>query len=249
MIEVERLTKLYAEFPAVRDLSFHLRAGQILGLVGPNGAGKTTTLSCLTGVLRPSSGTIRISGHDLLTQPIAAKQLLAFVPDEPALFPYLSVEEHLLFASRLYGVADALERIPPLLEEMELADKRRALPGELSRGMKQKLALSMGLIHDPRALILDEPLTGLDPASIRRTKHTIVARAGAGTAVILSSHLLSLVEELCTHILVLQKGRRVAFGTPAEIVADRPQLAGRGLEEVFLALTAQEEEQGESSAP
>ncbi len=248
MIDVERLAKLYGELPAVRDLSFHLGAGQILGLVGPNGAGKTTTLSCLTGVLRPTSGTIHIAGHDLLTQPVAAKQALAFIPDEPALFPYLNIEEHLRFIGRLYGVADAPERIPPLLAELELAEKHRALPGELSRGMKQKLALGMGLLHDPRALILDEPLTGLDPASIRRTKRTIVARAEAGTAVILSSHLLSLVEELCTHILVLQKGRRVAFGTPAEIVADRPQLAGRGLEEVFLALTAQEEE-GESTPP
>ena len=135
-------------------------------------------------------------------------------------------------------MADADRRIPPLLEEVELAAKRDALPGELSRGMRQKLATACALLHDPQALLLDEPLTGLDPVGIRRMKRTIAERAREGTAVVLSSHLLHLVEELCTRVLVLRAGEPVALGTLDEIAAGRPDLAGLGLEELFLALTA-----------
>ena len=166
-----------------------------------------------------------------------AKQRLAFIPDEPQLFEYLTVEEHLRFVGRVYRVTDVAERIPSLLHELELSDKRQALPTELSRGMRQKLAIACGLLHDPVALILDEPLTGLDPAGMRRMRVTISARARSGAAVILSSHLLHLVEELCTKLLVIHRGRTVAYGTFEAIVAERPQLAGLGLEEVFLALT------------
>lgn len=241
LIEVERFSKLYGDFVAVQELSFRVGAGTILGLVGPNGAGKTTTLRSLAGIIRPSGGTIRMAGHDLAANPVAAKRALAWVPDEPALFEYLTVEEHLRFVARLYGVADAEERAGPLLDELELGGKRGSLPGELSRGMRQKLAIACGLLHRPRVLLLDEPLTGLDPAGIRRMKRTILQRASEGAAVVLSSHLLHLVEELCSHILVMQRGRRVAFGTIAEIRSATPELAERGLEEVFLALTAQEE--------
>src|SRR6185295_19576481 len=138
---------------------------------------------------------------------------LAFIPDEPHLFEYLTVEEHLRFVGRLYGVADVATRIPGLLEELDLADKREALPGELSRGMKQKLAIACGLLHEPRALLLDEPLTGLDPVGIRRMKRTIMRRAAEGAAIILSSHLLHLVEEICTRVLVMRRGEAVALGS------------------------------------
>jgi ABC-2 type transport system ATP-binding protein len=148
------------------------------------------------------------------------------------------VEEHLRFVGRLYGVADAPARIDPLLAELELLEKRRALPAELSRGMRQKLAIACGLIHEPGALMLDEPLTGLDPAGIRKMKSTIAARARAGAAVVLSSHLLHLVEELCTRLLVLRRGQIVAIGSLDEIITERPQLAGQELEDIFLALTA-----------
>ena len=242
VIDVENLTKRYGDLTAVDALSFHVPAGQVLGLVGPNGARKTTTLRTLAGIIRPTSGRVAVAGVSMADDPIGAKRQLAFIPDEPQLFDYLTVEEHLRFVARLYGVADAERRIDPLLDEMELAHKRTAFPGELSRGMKQKLQTACGLLHDPRVLILDEPLTGLDPAAIRRMKGTIVARAAAGAAVILSSHLLSLVEELCTRVLVLQSGRRVALGTLEEIVAERPELAGRPLEDVFLALTGQSED-------
>jgi ABC-2 type transport system ATP-binding protein len=241
VIDVEGLQKLYGDFPAVQGLSFQVGPGEVLGLVGPNGAGKTTTLPRIAGIIIPTAGRIRIAGHDLATDPVVAKSALAFIPDEPHLFEYLTVEEHLRFVGRLYRIGDVGARIPGLLEELDLADKRGALPGELSRGMKQKLAIACGLLHEPRALLLDEPLTGLDPVGIRRMKATIMRRAAGGSAVILSSHLLHLVEEICTRVLVMHRGRTVAFGTIAEIVAGRPELQSQRLEDVFLALIGDEE--------
>jgi len=238
VIEVDHYSKLYGDFRAVHDLSFAVAPGDVLGLVGPNGAGKTSTLRALAGILQPSSGSIRVNGIDLQREPVRAKRHLAFIPDEPQLFEYLTVIEHLRFMGRLYAVRDAEARIDPLLAELELDGKRNALPTELSRGMKQKLAIACGLLHDPVALMLDEPLTGLDPVGIRRMKATIADRARAGTAIILSSHLLHLVEELCTRLLVIRKGERVAYGTVAEIMEARPELAGRSLEDLFIALTA-----------
>jgi ABC-2 type transport system ATP-binding protein len=237
MIEVAGLTKLYGTLAAVQDLSFTVAPGEILGLVGPNGAGKTTTLRSLAGIIQPSAGSVRIAGHSLAQDPIAAKAVLAFVPDEPQLFDYLTVSEHLGFVARLYRRPDLMERIAPLLAELELTDKRDALASELSRGMKQKLAIACGLLHEPRVFMLDEPLTGLDPVGIRRMKATIADRARAGAAVVLSSHLLELVEQLCTRVLILQGGRLVALGSVQEIIAERPELSGRGLEEIFLTLT------------
>ncbi|HEX4684597.1 MAG TPA: ABC transporter ATP-binding protein [Gemmatimonadaceae bacterium] len=237
MISVRNLTKLYGDFTAVRELSFEVAAGEVLGLVGPNGAGKTTTLRSISGIIPPSGGVITIAGHDMRTDAIAAKRALAFIPDEPHLFEYLSVEEHLRFIGRLYGVSDVETRMPTLLRELELSEKLRALPGELSRGMRQKLAIACGLLHDPSALILDEPLTGLDPGGMRRMRETIQTRAANGAAVILSSHLLNLVEELCDKLLVVRRGECVAFGTIDEIIATHQHLAGKSLEDVFLALT------------
>ncbi|HKW11631.1 MAG TPA: ABC transporter ATP-binding protein [Gemmatimonadaceae bacterium] len=232
---------MYGDLVAVENLSFTVAPGEVLGLVGPNGAGKTTTLRTISGIIAPTRGSISIAGHLLAAEPVAAKQRLAFIPDEPQLFEYLTVEEHLRFVGRMYGVADAAARIPPLLSELELLEKQRALPTELSRGMKQKLAIACGLLHDPVALILDEPLTGLDPGGMRKMRETIAARARAGAAVILSSHLLHLVEELCTKLLVINHGRTIAYGALDAIVAERPQLAGRDLEDVFLALTSDQQ--------
>jgi ABC-2 type transport system ATP-binding protein len=239
VIEVEGLTKNYGERLAVNNLSFTVQPGEVLGLVGPNGAGKTTTLRSLAGIIVPSSGQIRIAGHDLRSDPLGAKGRLAFIPDEPHLFDYLTVGEHLEFVARLYNVADAAERRLTLLSELELLDRVNSFPPELSRGMKQKLAIACGLLHAPVALMFDEPLTGLDPIGIRRMKATILRRAQAGAAVILSSHLLHLVEELCTRVLVLRQGELVAAGTLNEIIATRPELAGRSLEDVFIALVGE----------
>ena len=244
MIAVRQLSKFYGSFKAVDSISFDVAPGEVLGLVGPNGAGKTTTLRCLAGIMRPTRGSVSIGHRDIQTDPVPAKRELAFIPDEPHLFDYLTVHEHLRFIARLYGVADAEQRIPPLLAELELSDKLDTLPGALSRGMKQKLAIACGLLHNPTVLILDEPLTGLDPAGIRKMRLTIAARAKAGTAVVLSSHLLHLVEELCTKLFVLRRGECVANGTLEEIIARRPDLAGRSLEDVFLALTADDDKPG-----
>jgi ABC-2 type transport system ATP-binding protein len=237
VISVRGLSRQYGGFTAVDDISFTVQPGEVLGLVGPNGAGKTTTLRCLAGIIAPSAGSVAIAGHDIRGEPILAKRALAFIPDEPHLFEHLTVEEHLRFIARLYGVRDVEQRLAPLLAELELTEKRTALPGALSRGMKQKLAIACGLLHDPAVLILDEPLTGLDPGGMRRMRATIAARARSGVAVILSSHLLTLVEELCSSLFVIRGGRCVAAGRIEEIIASHPGLEGRSLEEVFLALT------------
>ncbi|MGH7417816.1 MAG: ABC transporter ATP-binding protein, partial [Candidatus Rokuibacteriota bacterium] len=206
------------------------------GLVGPNGAGKTTTLRCLTGILRPTAGSIRIAGADLLADPLTAKRALAFVPDEPALFEQLTVEEHLRLIGRLYGVPVEDAVLAQLLAEMELADRRTAFPAELSRGMKQKLAIACALVHRPSVLLLDEPLTGLDPLAIRRMKQTILSIAAQGAAVLLSSHLLPLVEQLCSRVLILREGCIVADGTVADLLARATGTGPRTLEDAFISL-------------
>ena len=243
MIEAEALTKLYDKFVAVDGLSLTVRPGEVLGLVGQNGAGKTTTLRCLAGIIPPTSGSVRLAGHPLTTEPIAAKRELAFFSDEPRLFDYLTVEQHLAFVARIYQVADYRDRARPLLEELEMADKTGVLPAELSRGMKQKLAIACGLIHSPSVILFDEPLTGLDPIGIRRMKATILRRAREGAAIIISSHLLPLLEEVCSHVLILHHGRKAAGGTLAEIVQQfhDPLAAGAppDLEEIFFRATGQ----------
>lgn len=238
MIEVEGLTKLYGDFVAVSDLAFSVGGGHILGLVGPNGAGKTTTLRCVSGILPPTRGSVRLNGHDLLKDPIAAKRALAFLPDEPRLFDYLTVSQHLMFVARIYQVKDPGPRADRLLEELEIADKRDKLPAELSRGMKQKLAIACGLLHSPQVIYFDEPLTGLDPYGIRRMKDSILKQAQQGAAIIISSHLLHLVQEICSHILIVKNGKKVANGTIDEITrqfSEHP--ADTSLEEVFFRAT------------
>ena len=241
-LSVEHFGRTYAtatgSFTAVADLSFAVRAGEIVGLIGPNGAGKTTTLRSLAGILRPTSGHVSVDGHDLITDPIEAKRRLAFMPDEPHLFEYLTVEEHLRLVARLYGVEDYDRRAAALIEELELSGKERALPGELSRGMRQKVVIASGLIRSATTLLFDEPLTGLDPIGIRRMRNTIVARAHAGAAILLSSHLLHLVEAVCTRVIIMDRGQKVADGTFDELAA-RADLAtaGSSLEQIFLRVT------------
>ena len=237
MIEVSSLTKCYGDFTAVRDLSFTVQPGEVMGLVGPNGAGKTTTLRCCTGVIPPTRGAVRIGGVDLATDPVAAKRQLAFFPDEPRLFEYLTVWQHLVFVARLYGVADYEWRAQPLLTELEMADKKNLLPGELSRGMKQKLAIACGLLHAPRVIFFDEPLTGLDPAGIRHMKDTMRRLARGGAALIISSHLLSLLEEVCTHVLILKQGGKIADGSLADVRRRFAEQSDASLEDVFFKAT------------
>ncbi len=239
MLEVEGLTKFFGQFPAVANLSFTVEPGQVLGLVGLNGSGKTTTLRCAAGIIPQTEGFIRIAGHDVWTEAVAAKQELAWFTDEPRLFDYLTVWQHLQFTARLYQIAGWEDRGRQLLEEMELADARDELPGALSRGMKQKAVLACGFLHRPKVMLFDEPLTGLDPIAIRKMKEIILRQAGEGTAIVLSSHLMHLVEEVCSHLLVLQSGQRRALGTLEEIRRDFGA-GGVNLEEIFFRLVGKE---------
>ena len=237
MIEAQSLTKRYGDFTAVDGLSFRVGAGEVMGLVGPNGAGKTTTLRCLSGIIPATQGVARIDGIDVAADPVGAKRLLAFIPDEPRLFEHLTVAQHLNFVARLYGIDDYLARADGLLTELEMADKRNLLPDELSRGMKQKLAIACGLLHQPKVVIFDEPMTGLDPLGMRRMKAVMRRLAREGAAIILSSHMLGLVEEVCTHLLILKQGNKVADGTVAQVREQFGDGAGSSLEDVFIRAT------------
>jgi ABC-2 type transport system ATP-binding protein len=238
-ITVEDYHKNYGETLAVAGISFTVAPGEILGLVGPNGAGKTTTLRALAGILEPTRGRLAIAGHDLATEPVAAKAALAYVPDDPRLFDQLTIWEHFRFVAGAYKLGPEWPaRAEALLAQFELTEKRDALTAELSRGMRQKVAICCGYLHEPKAILLDEPLTGLDPRGIRTMKDSIHQRAAAGAAVMVSSHLLSLVEDLCTSILILQRGRQVLHASLAEL---RQRVAADGqqetLEELFFRLT------------
>jgi ABC-2 type transport system ATP-binding protein len=237
-LSLEHLQRTYGAFVAVDDLSFEVGAGEIVGLIGPNGAGKTTTLRSLAGILKPTSGHVLIDGYDIVLHPLEAKRRLAFMPDEPHLFEYLTVAEHLRLIGRLYGVADVEARSRRLLGELELGGKEELLPGELSRGMRQKVVIACGLVRDATTLLFDEPLTGLDPMGIRRMRETILTRARDGAAILLSSHLLHLVEEVCTRVIIMNQGRKVADGAVADLAAHAEiAAAGSNLEQIFLHVT------------
>jgi ABC-2 type transport system ATP-binding protein len=237
-IVVEDYHKTYGEFVAVGGLTFTVAGGEILALVGPNGAGKTTTLRALAGILTPTLGQLFIAGYDVVDDPVAAKANLAYVPDDPQLFDKLTVWEHFRFTASVYRVADWQAPAEALLERLELSAKRHALASELSRGMRQKVAIGCAFLHRPAALLLDEPLNGLDPRGIRTMKELIREYAAAGAAVVVSSHLLSMIEDLCTTVLILHHGRLLRHGRLADL---RNELAGNGrqetLEELFFRLT------------
>jgi ABC-2 type transport system ATP-binding protein len=237
-IVVDDYHKHYDGTVAVAGISFTVATGEIMGLVGPNGAGKTTTLRALAGILTPTRGRLAIAGHDLARAPVAAKAALAYVPDDPKLFEQLTVWEHFQFVASAYRLSNWTARAEALLEQFELVEKRDALTVELSRGMRQKVAICCGYLHQPRAILLDEPLTGLDPRGIRTMKDSVRQYAEAGAAIIISSHLLSLVEDLCTAVLILHHGRQVLHDKLADL---RQQLTESGrqetLEELFFRLT------------
>ncbi len=238
-IVVEDYHKHYDKTVAVAGITFSVEPGEVLGLVGPNGAGKTTTMRALAGILVPTRGRLSIDGHDLARAPVAAKAALAYVPDDPRLFDQLTVWEHFRFIAGAYRLDDDWRpRAEELLVRFELVEKRDALASDLSRGMRQKVAIGCGYLHEPKAILLDEPLTGLDPRGIRTMKDTIRERAAAGAAVMVSSHLLSLVEDLCTTLLVLSRGRMVWHGRLADLRREA-EAEGRTetLEDLFFRLT------------
>jgi ABC-2 type transport system ATP-binding protein len=238
MISVTGFSKNYGETQAVEDLSFEVAAGSILAMLGPNGAGKTTTLRALAGILQPAAGRITIGGHDIVQDPVAAKQRLAFVPDDPHLFDPLTVWEHLDFIAAAYRVDGFSSAAESLLEQFELTEKRYTPARELSRGMRQKVAICCAYLHRPSAVFFDEPMTGLDPRGIRTLKTSIRQQAAGGAAVVISSHLLSLVEDLSTDLLIMHHGRRLFCGTMEEARASYPDREGESsLESVFFKAT------------
>jgi len=237
VIHVEHLSKNYADFTAVRDLTFTVNPGEIVGLVGANGAGKTTTLRAITGILRPTAGTIHVSGHDIQKEPVAAKNQFAYIPDTIHPYDLLTVTEHLHFIALAYRIKDAEKKYNALLQELELVDKKNEIASNLSRGMLQKLSLACAFLREPRVVILDEPLTGLDPRGIRNIKESIRRRAASGTAFLLSSHLLVLVEALCDQVLILHRGQNLAFGSLEEIRGLATLHSDASLEDVFFAVT------------
>ncbi len=239
MIRVVDYHKAYGQTIAVSGLSFDVPPGAVLGLVGPNGAGKTTTLRALAGIIRPTHGQLAIAGHDVVNDPIAAKRELAYVPDDPKLFDALTIWEHLEFIASAYRVADFAPKAQALLAQFDLVEKQKTMAQELSRGMRQKVAICCAYLHEPKAILFDEPLTGLDPYAIRTLKASISEHAAKGAAVMVSSHLLALVEDLCTHLLILNRGKSLFYGSLAEARTKYADLQGEAsLEEVFFRATA-----------
>ena len=239
MIEVDDFHKVFVDQVAARGITFRVAAGDLLAIIGPNGAGKTTTLRALAGIIPASRGRLSVAGFDVEADPIAAKSRLAFVPDDAPLFSDLTVEEHLHFYASVYQVSDAHTKALGLLDEFELTDKRRAIASSLSRGMRQKLAICCAYLHDPQAILFDEPLTGLDPQGIRVFKRTLQERAARGAAVVVSSHLLAMVEEMCTHVLILDRGEQRFFGPIEELHANFDTAdEAASLEEIFFAATS-----------
>ncbi|MFV2066718.1 MAG: ABC transporter ATP-binding protein [Pirellulales bacterium] len=238
MIEVIDFHKSFANQLAVSGLTFRVAPGEILGLIGPNGAGKTTTLRALAGILPASRGRLVVAGHDVEADSLAAKTAMAFVPDDPPLFHDLTVQEHLAFYASVYGVQDATPKAKKLLEEFELEQKLRTPASDLSRGMRQKLAICCAFLHQPQVLLLDEPLTGLDPRGIRRLKESLGTRAAQGAATIISSHLLPMVEDTCTHVMILDNGAQCFFGSIEQLRETYGSLDGSAsLEKIFFAAT------------
>jgi ABC-2 type transport system ATP-binding protein len=243
MILVTDLHKSYLQTVAVAGLSFDVQPGQIIGLLGPNGAGKTTTMRAIAGIIPPTQGRLSVAGYDVITHPVQAKKQLAYVPDDPKLFDALTVWEHLEFIAATYEVPAWEPIANRLFEQFELTDHRNKLAQELSRGMRQKVAICCAYLHDPKAILVDEPLTGLDPRGIRTMKQSLRDRADAGAAIVISSHLLALVEDLCSHLLILHHGRSLFFGPVANARAALETDAATGaardtsLEEVFFRVT------------
>ena len=239
MIKVEDFHKAFGDQVAVQEVTFRVEPGELLAIIGPNGAGKTTTMRALAGIIPASRGQLSIAGYDVDADAIAAKLQLAFVPDDAPLFHDLTVEEHLSFYASIYQVGDARSKAFRLLEEFELTSKLRTTASNLSRGMRQKLAICCAYLHDPQAILFDEPLTGLDPQGIRVFKRSLQERAAQGAAVMISSHMLAMVEDLCTHVLILDGGVQRFFGPVDELRKSFDHVdAAASLEDIFFAATS-----------
>ena len=246
MVEVSHLSKNYGSHPAIRDLTFSVADGQVYGLLGPNGAGKSTIMNILTSYLAPTGGEVKVAGFSLPEQAQQAKACVGYLPEQPPLYPEMTVQEYLDFAAELKGVKKAQRR-----EQVQQAARRTGLDQvmprlirSLSKGYKQRVGIAQALLGSPRLIILDEPTVGLDPAQVIEIRK-LIRELGRAHTVILSSHILSEVQAVCQQILILSKGHLAAAGSLEELTAD-----GKSLEEVFLELTDGEPEEatGEEDA-
>ncbi len=233
-LELRALRKSFGR-PAVDGLDLTVKPGEVYALLGPNGAGKSTTLRMIAGLLPADSGEIHVFDVDARRYPVEAKRLIAWLPDEPQLYDKLDPIEYLEFVAGLWGVAPALarRRADALLESLGLADERRQRCEGFSKGMRQKVALAGALIHEPKLLMLDEPLTGLDAGAARQVKDILAERVKAGAAIVLTTHILEVAERMADRIGILARGRLVAEGAFAELKGDREAT----LEDLFLELT------------
>ncbi|MCX5786090.1 MAG: ABC transporter ATP-binding protein [Elusimicrobia bacterium] len=241
MIKIQHLTKTFGACKAVDNLSLNVAAGEIFGFLGPNGAGKTTTVKILSGIMAPTSGRVLVAGFDIARQPLEAKRLIAYIPDEPFIYPKLTGFEFLRFLGDLYDVphGEQMRRIPELLETFELSAQRGELLESYSHGMKQKLLIAGMLLRKPRVVLFDEPTVGLDPKSIRRFKILLSEMVKNGAAVFMCTHILEMAEKLCTSVGIIHNGRLIAKDTVSAVkrlVAGSDQ---KSLEDVFLELTSE----------
>ncbi len=241
LLEVRGLEKRYGDFEAVRGIDFTARRGELYTLLGPNGAGKTTTIKVVTGLLRPSAGTVRIGGHDLLAEPVAAKRLLGYIPDRPFFYEKLTAREYVDLVADIYGVPEPArsERRDELARRFALADRLDQLIESFSHGMRQKLAFCATFIHDPQLVMIDEPWVGLDPRAIRALVGFLRERCDAGCAMVVSTHTLVLAQEISDRTGIIHDGRLIAEGTVDEMLAAQGRLS---LEDVFLELTKADDE-------
>ena len=236
MIRTEELSHHYGVKTALQGLNLHVHQGEVLGLLGPNGAGKSTTVKILTGLIRPTSGRALVAGFDVVTHPREAKQRFGYVPEQPALYDTLTATEFLEVISALHHLDPvmAATRRDELLELLGLGDARHQRLNAFSKGMKQKVVLAAALIHRPEVLILDEPLDGLDANSARVVKGLLRSLASQGKTILFCSHILEVVERVCTRIVIIDKGRQIAEGAPLDIAAST---ASATLDEAFAKLT------------
>jgi ABC-2 type transport system ATP-binding protein len=238
-LSVDQLVKRYGNVLALRGVSLEVRPGEIVGLLGPNGAGKSTMMKAVLGILRPDAGTIRLFGTDVAVDPVGAKRMIGYVPENPQLYEYLTGAEYLDFIADMYGV-DPMERksrIDRFLVALELAGHEHSAISSYSQGMKQKVALIAALLHRPRFLLLDEPLNALDPRAARIVKDLLRSLATTeGVAVLFSTHVLEIAEAICDEVTILVGGSVLATGTIPSL-RQRAGLPGSGLEGIFLTLT------------
>ena len=238
MIELRNVTKKFGNFTAVDDLSLTVADGEFFGFLGPNGAGKTTTIKMMAGLFTPTTGQIVISGFNVVTQPLEAKQTIAYVPDQPFLYDKLSGREFLYFVGGLYKMRkDVLRtKIEELIRHFEIDDWVDRRTEDYSQGMRQRITITAALIHDPQAMIIDEPMVGLDPRSARIVKDTLRKQAKKGVSIFMSTHSLPVAEELCDRIGIIKNGRLVFCDTQSNLQLTKRQYDGK-FESVFLELT------------